>query len=608
MIKRVELIRFKKFKEKTFEILPNGMTLLVGGNNAGKSTLIHALAVWEFCKVYLLHEKGRAVFNMNTFDDCEGLGMSAEEFLPIAVPSLNHLWTNLKTQLSPAEKKELKDNDVSYPGYIMRIKCVWDNDGGEEKYLEIGLSLVNDRLFIRITNSNLNNDDHLPNIVYLPTFAGVLPKENRITIADRRAYLGKGMAGSIIRNMIYDLYLKHEEIRKDLLGTATKLTALQKNQLLEVSPLEKLQNNLRRTFSSQLEIEPFSESFHTILRVHERKVTKDTAKPGVFEVLSKSDYHPRDIITQGSGFLQWLSIFAIIYSSDVDVVLLDEPDAHLHACLQRELFEQLCLIANAKDDEKKQILISTHSVEMIKQAPLPMVYSMDNYMYLESEDSRVSVLEGVGSEYFPKIDLLTKHKKLIFVENDSDKNLLTSLGALCGIEMPQDIVYWANTYSHAIRKKIYIDLKKSIPDLKCISLRDRDNDDINRIAPSLNKKDEIPKNDDSILILEWRRRNIESYFLCPNAIAKASGKSVDDIQKHIREKFALAIPDSGCTQTDAPEPILACDGKRIFTADDIGIQKVYGVDKYAVAKHMTANEVCEDIKTFLSRSKDHFSS
>ena len=43
----------------------------------------------------------------------EGFGMSAEEFLPIAVPSLNHLWTNLKTQLSPAEKEAWLD---AYPG------------------------------------------------------------------------------------------------------------------------------------------------------------------------------------------------------------------------------------------------------------------------------------------------------------------------------------------------------------------------------------------------------------------------------------------------------------------------------------------------------------
>lgn len=605
MIKRIELIRFKKFKEKAFEIQPSGMTLLVGGNNAGKSTLIHALAVWEFCKVYLLHEKGRVVFNEDTYDDCEGLGMSAEEFMPIAVPSLNHLWTNLKTQLSPTEKQDLKDKGIKYPGYIMRIKCVWDGENQEEKILEIGLSLVNDRLFIRITDSNLNDDDRLPNIVYLPTFAGVLPKENRVTIAERRAYLGKGMAGSIIRNMIYDLYLEHEKMRLSLMGGAEKLSSQQKHQLSTNSPLEKLQQNLRRTFNSQLEIEPFSESFHTILRVNERKVKKDAAKPGHYEVLPKSDYHPRDIITQGSGFLQWLSIFAIIYSSDVDVVLLDEPDAHLHASLQRELFEQLLLISNSQ--EKLQVFISTHSVEMIKQAPLPMVYSMDTFKYLKSEESRVSALEGVGSEYFPKLDLLKRYKKLIFVENDSDKELLTYLGDLCGISMPQDIVYWANTYSHSVRKKIFEDLKKSITDLKCISLRDRDNDDIKDIRENLNKQSEFPGRNSPILILEWRRRNIESYFLCPRAIADACGGSIDDVKTHIQDNFALAISDSGFTKTDAPEPILACDGKRIFTASQTGIEKKYGVNKYDVAKHMTADEVCDDIKTFLSRARTHFS-
>ena len=104
MIKQLELTRFKKYKSQTFELKPQGLTLLVGGNNAGKSTLIHALAVWEFCKVVLLHEKGRIILNESEVGRGEGLGMSAEDFLPIAVPSLNHLWTNLKTQLSSEEK------------------------------------------------------------------------------------------------------------------------------------------------------------------------------------------------------------------------------------------------------------------------------------------------------------------------------------------------------------------------------------------------------------------------------------------------------------------------------------------------------------------------
>jgi hypothetical protein len=179
MIKSIRLTRFKKYKNQEFYIHAAGISLLVGGNNSGKSTLIHALSVWEFCKMILIHEKGRKILNESEILGAEGLGMSAEDFLPLAVPSLNHLWTNLKTQLSPSEKQQWKDQ---FPGYILRIDCIWDYKEQVNKQLEIGLSLVNDRLFIRVTSSNIQDGDYIPTVVYLPTFAGVLPKENKATI------------------------------------------------------------------------------------------------------------------------------------------------------------------------------------------------------------------------------------------------------------------------------------------------------------------------------------------------------------------------------------------------------------------------------------------
>ncbi len=123
MIKSIRLTRFKKYKNQEFYIHAAGISLLVGGNNSGKSTLIHALSVWEFCKMILIHEKGRKILNESEILGAEGLGMSAEDFLPLAVPSLNHLWTNLKMQLSPSEKQQWKDQ---FPGYILRIDCIWD--------------------------------------------------------------------------------------------------------------------------------------------------------------------------------------------------------------------------------------------------------------------------------------------------------------------------------------------------------------------------------------------------------------------------------------------------------------------------------------------------
>lgn len=594
MIKKIELTRFKKYKSQSFSISPKGLTLLVGGNNAGKSTLIHALSVWEFCKMILLHEKGRKVFNQTEIGNGDGFGMSAEEFLPIAVPSLNHLWTNLKTQLSPAEKEEWPDE---YPGYIMRIKCIWDYNNEVDKMLEIGLSLVNDRLFIRVTNSNLENDDHLLSIVYLPTFAGVLPKENKATIAERRAYLGRGMAGSVIRNMIYDLHIEEQRIKEELLNGKVRLNASEKESLLERSPLQKLQRNLRNTFGSEIEIEPFSEEFHTVLKINERKVIK--GENGELSVLPKSKYTPRDIITQGSGYLQWLSIFCILYSSEIDVILLDEPDAHLHASLQSELLNRLLEYGN--EEYNRQILISTHSVEMIKQAPLNIVFSMDKRKYLTEESARVATLAGIGSEYFPKLDLLKRYKRLVFVENESDEKILKILAEKCSVEFPQDVVFWANTETHAIRRHIFTELQKIIPELRCLSLRDRDMDNPDVVGEGLKfKAIDIPK-DSPIILLQWRRKNIESYLLCPRAIAAAASVDVSEVKKHIGDNFALSIDDEGYIEAKPPEAIVTCDGKHVFTKEDVGLERVFGCNKYDVAKKMTENEICEDIKVFFAQ-------
>ncbi|MDE5802334.1 MAG: AAA family ATPase [Lachnospiraceae bacterium] len=599
MIKSIELTRFKKYKDESFKLNSEGVSLLVGGNNAGKSTLIYALAVWEFCKMILLHEKGRSSFNHDEVGSGEGFGMSAEEFLPIAVPTLNHLWTNLKTQLSPAEKQKWRDN---YPGYIMRIKCTWDYGEQRDRCLEIGLSLVNDRLFIRVTESNLIAGDHILNIVYLPTFAGVLPKENKATRAERRAYLGRGMAGSIIRNMIYDLYIEDIKIRKEILNGKTRMTENQKVQYSKRSPLQKLQDNLRNTFYSELDIEPFSEDFHTIIKVNERKVVRNSI--GELETLPKSKYTPRDIITQGSGYLQWLSIFCILYSSNVDVLLLDEPDAHLHASLQSELLDRL--LDAVTEDNKMQILVSTHSVEMIKQASLNIVFSMESKKYLKEETSRVAVLKGIGSEYFPKLDLLKQYKRLIFVENESDRKILSILGVKCGITMPDNVVYWANTDSHADRRRMFEELRKIIPGLKCVSLRDRDMDNPDVIGDGLEYKAISLAADSPIILLEWRRKNIESYLLCPRAIAEASGHSVDEVKQYIQQKFALAIDDDGYVEAFPPETIITLDGKHIYTKESVGLEHVYHCNKYDVAQRVNSNEVCADIKTFITRVRDLF--
>lgn len=210
MIQKVELRKFKRFESKVIELKTQDVTVLAGGNNSGKSTLLHAIAVWEFCKLILKVEKGEEyLFNENKG---QGLGVSAEEFLPIAIPSLKHLWTNLKTQ------KGGNDED----GYNLKIKCFWALEGNE-KFLEISLALANDRLFIKATDSNLTQGDNIPTAAYLPTFGGILDRENKVSYADRRKLIGKGLAGSVLRNLLLELNENSKNERKRIKGERSKI-------------------------------------------------------------------------------------------------------------------------------------------------------------------------------------------------------------------------------------------------------------------------------------------------------------------------------------------------------------------------------------------------
>ena len=80
----------------------------------------------------------------------------------------------------------------------------------------------------------------------------------------------------------------------------------------------------------------------------------------------------------------------------------------------------------------------------------------------------------------------------------------------------------------------------------------------------------------------------------------------EEVKAYIQEQFALSIDDDGYIEAKPPEAIITLDGKHHFTADTIGIEHYYHINKYDVASHMDANEVCEDIKTFITRVHNLF--
>lgn len=591
-IKKISLHRFKQFRDAEIE-LDQGLSLVVGGNNSGKSSILQALATWQFCKTMLEIEKGRSSWLQTKAKT--GLGMGIADFTPMQIPSLTHLWTNLKT-----------NKDKEPDGYTLKIGVYWDLLNGQERHLEIGLSQANDRLFVRTTSTNLLAaeiidakgeavDGNVPRVGYLPPFAGITDREGRLTPAMRERLIGQGLSGGVIRNVLFDLHEHNKKERERLRGNGKKLKNSSLKWLRENDPWEILQRTTQSIFATDLRLVPFNERFHSFIRVES---AKGELKGDKFTRHRK--YTPRDLMVEGSGFLQWLSVYALALSPDVEVVLLDEPDAHLNATLQKELLMSLAHVATTRS---KQVLMATHSPELIRFYDHDKILAVADRKakYLQEDIGKVKVLGGIGTIHTPTLHLLMEHKRMLILEAESDWRFLQSIAKQAGFAWPTNIVPWYWTGSAGERFQLYRQLLSEIPGLKAISIRDRDDEPDATVEANLLDKSYLSK-DVNFIAMKWRRRHIENYLLCVGAIARAAGCPENDVETFFA-KHALVVPKDP-TPTDVALAIRDAHGKEIFISGD-SIAKNFNVTRDDVAKKLAHNEVPEDMKTFFAALTTH---
>ncbi|NKC32987.1 ATP-binding protein [Roseomonas sp. BU-1] len=554
-----------------------GISYLAGGNNSGKSTLLQAVAVWDFCRSVLENERG--IKSLLTGYGGQGLGLADDEFSPIALASLKHLWTNLKSQIPD-------------DGYSLSVECRWLNPNKEERHLRLALALTNDRLFIKPTASNLTASDALPSVAYLPPFAGITSRENKMSGAERRAMIGRGLAGGIIRNLLHDMHQDNLSERDKLKIGRSKIKNSDLARLRQSDPWEILQTALSTNFNLQLNVEPFNDIFHTYIKVSCTKVTLDDNK-----IKRIPAYNSRDLMAEGSGFLQWLSVYVLALSPSNSTLLLDEPDAHLHPALQARLVETLEDIAQKNG---KQILLATHSTEILRTAEHAKILQFrgGTAKYLNRDTQKIDLFIGLGSDYAPKIDPLRRHKKMLIVEAESDARLLTIWAEKLGVKWPQNVIIWPYTASNKDRKQLFIQLKAEIPDLVAVSLRDRDDESPNSVDKETLRDKSINSPQDSIYFRVWRRRHIENYLLSPTAIARAAGCSVAAVEKFMAE-HGLFVPEN-FTSRDVAASMLDARGKEIMQESERSIKHVFDISSTDIARNMERQEIPEDVIVFIN--------
>lgn len=584
MIKKVEIRKFKRLTDVSVDLHPVALSLVVGGNNSGKSTLLHAIAVWQYSWTVIRFEKGESAL-LNSFHGA-GLGISLDDFTPLNIPSFKYLWSNL----SPGS------------GYTLTIDCFWDASG-VEKHLCIGLAFGQDRLYVKNRGSNLIEGDKIPIVAYVPPFAGIANKEQWYAPAMRNRLIGQGLAGAVLRNQIIELYNANLEERRKRKGDRTKISNSDLKWIRENDPYELLNQTLFSIFKGILYPVKFNQEFHTHVSIGFRKGEIVNKRFAPFPT-----YSERDIMAEGSGFLQWLSVYTFALSPNIDVLLLDEPDAHLHCSLQSELLDELNEITRKKH---KQVIVATHSTEVIKAFDHKDIIYADKgqYKYLTDASQKTKVMSGLGTEYFLLLESIQRHKRILFVENKWDAEILR---LFCNkySHWPKNLVIWADANTHSDRKKFFMELHSEIPDLKAISLHDRDNGDYAQTNADLSTGEirdwrGTPPDTGEIRFRTWRRWEIESYLMGVPAIKRLYSKAhpdlstgeVDDVVN--RQLAAVSVVINAdylqSERTASNQSLFQNDAKAMLNP----LLSQLCLEKWDVIKEMTADEVFEDVKTII---------
>jgi len=583
MISKVRLQNFKRFRDETFEFEPTGLTVVAGGNNSGKSSILHALAMWEYCRRRIETQHGRTA--LERVVPTATLSTALSHFTPLSIPSFQHLWTNLGSQRTT--------NPIL-------IGVTWKDPAhaGVEQNLEFRIDLPAN-LRVRVSATSVIAGASIPKVAYLPPFAGIRMKEHKLSVLERERLIGQGIPGAVIRNHVCAL---HEQSRLTLDGLKNargRVSTAARANFLRTDPWRQLLEVMNQEF--QCMVYPAERSASAGSQVDLTvNLTKGTYVNGRFRKFPR--YVARDIAVEGSGFLQWLSVFALAVDAEHDVLLFDEADVHLHSTFQNKILFRLNREAN---DKGKQILFVTHSTEILRDADYRRIYAVEEGRkgYLAEESGKVRVINGLGSLYAPRVEKLFRTKKLLILEGTSDEALLNIWAQTLGVVWPDNVVIWFSTGKQSERKNLFLELNKEVRGIKAISLRDRDEEAWNTTQPDLRDRsfsDFIGATpaDGAMYCRKWRRRSIENYLLLPDAIARAAPVPISDVTQFLNDQHSVTINNT-FGLSDCHVAIADYRAKDITYSGPNNTEGRFGVSRHAIAGAMTAAEVCDDIRTFI---------
>ena len=175
----------------------------------------------------------------------------------------------------------------------------------------------------------------------------------------------------------------------------------------------------------------------------------------------------------GTGVLQAIQILGYVHFFHPSVILLDEPDSHLHPNNQRLLCKLLQGVAEERDT---QVFLTTHSRHVVDALSGQAAFQWVRNGTVErmGQDHDLAVLLDIGA--LDVKEMLSKSQaKCIVLTEDSIKRGLEVLLEASAVPMDETLVlaYYGCTSVHNLRPLLEL-IRVSNPTAKIIVHRDRD--------------------------------------------------------------------------------------------------------------------------------------
>jgi putative ATP-dependent endonuclease of OLD family len=232
--------------------------------------------------------------------------------------------------------------------------------------------------------------------------------------------------------------------------------------------------------------------------------------PGV-EMTAEMDVDNFLVEVNGSGIREALRLILDVEFVLPNIVLVEEPEIHLHPALEISMMRYLKRISL-----NRQVFISTHSTNFLDTAEIKNVYMVSKDRSTEVQALTQKEAEAqIPQELGIRLSSLFMFDRLTFVEGPHDEDVLREWASIMGINFSQNNVGFVHmggvrNFTHYAAEATLSFLTKRR--VKMWFLLDRDEKE----DPEITKLREAVGSNATVKVL--RKREVENYLICSRAV------------------------------------------------------------------------------------------